>query len=237
MAIKERTEYHFADLEDFEEAPAAVTPPPPTSPSFKDRILALMQGGGKVRRMVLILIGSIIVVLLITKIANFFSTPTPPVIKPKPEVVQEPPSTPSLESEFQRVLAENNRRHEEVVDKLQKKIAESDSKMSAMQFQLDSANHTIEKLTKQLTEKPKEALPPPKKEKVVVVPAKPKLPLYYIQAMVPGRAWLSGSGGTPLTVSVGDELPGYGVVSIIDVNSGTVIMDQGQRITYHPNDR
>jgi intracellular multiplication protein IcmG len=60
---------------------------------------------------------------------------------------------------------------------------------------------------------------------------------YYIQALVPGRAWLVNQKGTATTVSVGDEVPGYGVITVIDLDQGIVLTDKGQIIRYHSGDR
>ncbi|OGT31795.1 MAG: hypothetical protein A3E87_02340 [Gammaproteobacteria bacterium RIFCSPHIGHO2_12_FULL_35_23] len=45
---------------------------------------------------------------------------------------------------------------------------------------------------------------------------------YFVDAVIPGRAWLKGADGSALTVAVGDELPGYGKVIAINPYSGEV---------------
>lgn len=60
---------------------------------------------------------------------------------------------------------------------------------------------------------------------------------YYIQAVVPGRAWLkSNKGGKTLTVREGSTVPGYGVVDNIEPQLGKVIMNSGESIIYSPDD-
>lgn len=64
------------------------------------------------------------------------------------------------------------------------------------------------------------------------VRAKAPMP-YYIQAVIPGRAWLIKRNGTDtVTVREGTRLPGYGVVKLIDPNQGRVITSSGQVITF-----
>ncbi|MAV28614.1 MAG: hypothetical protein CMF43_02280 [Legionellales bacterium] len=53
---------------------------------------------------------------------------------------------------------------------------------------------------------------------------------YHIQAVVEGRAWLQSSAGANITVKVGDELKGYGVVTKIDAVNSVILTSSGKRI-------
>lgn len=55
---------------------------------------------------------------------------------------------------------------------------------------------------------------------------------YYIQAIIPGRAWLKDSNGKIFTVANGDDIPGYGRVISIEPKQGMVRTDQGKVIEY-----
>lgn len=59
---------------------------------------------------------------------------------------------------------------------------------------------------------------------------------YYIQAVIPGRAWLIGTNGTTLTVSEGTLIHGYGMVKLIDPNQGRVLTSSGQVIRFSQQD-
>ena len=63
----------------------------------------------------------------------------------------------------------------------------------------------------------------------------PKL-VYSLRAVVSGRAWVVGSNGLSQTVSVGDPIPGYGVVESIDPERGVVTTSTGRNIKYGLND-
>lgn len=66
-----------------------------------------------------------------------------------------------------------------------------------------------------------------------------ELPTYYVQAMIPGRAWLfkkERGTSTTLTVARGDSLPGYGQITAIDPSRGVVITNSGKVIGYEPGD-
>lgn len=55
---------------------------------------------------------------------------------------------------------------------------------------------------------------------------------YSVQAMIPGRAWLKTSKGQALSVTQGNVVPGYGVVTDIDVDNGIVRTSSGAILTY-----
>ncbi len=59
---------------------------------------------------------------------------------------------------------------------------------------------------------------------------------YYLQAVIPGRAWLISSNGSTLTVREGSQIMGYGVVKLIDPNQGRVITSSGQIIRFSQQD-
>lgn len=50
---------------------------------------------------------------------------------------------------------------------------------------------------------------------------------YFVDAVIPGRAWLKGEDGTTVTVAVGDKLPGYGTITEINPYSGVVMTSKG----------
>lgn len=58
---------------------------------------------------------------------------------------------------------------------------------------------------------------------------------YFIQAIVPGRAWLSSNQGDYMTVQVGSELRGaYGTVRRIDANAGLIQTSTGKMVHFSP---
>ncbi|HAT1774872.1 type IVB secretion system protein IcmG/DotF [Legionella pneumophila serogroup 2] len=60
--------------------------------------------------------------------------------------------------------------------------------------------------------------------------------IYYIQAVIPGRAWLIGSNGSTLTVREGSKIPGYGMVKLIDSLQGRILTSSGQVIKFSQED-
>jgi Skp family chaperone for outer membrane proteins len=62
-------------------------------------------------------------------------------------------------------------------------------------------------------------------------------PIYYVRAIIPGRVWLTLQDGSTLTLGMGDTLAGYGVITAIDPNQGTITLSSGAIIGYNPDDR
>lgn len=61
-------------------------------------------------------------------------------------------------------------------------------------------------------------------------------PVFYIQAVVPGRAWIISTTGTTLTVREGSSVPGYGIVKLIDAQQGRVLTGSGRIIKFSQED-
>jgi hypothetical protein len=62
-------------------------------------------------------------------------------------------------------------------------------------------------------------------------------PVYYVRAIIPGRVWLSLQDGSTLTLGIGDKLTGYGEITAIDPDRGTIALSSGAIIGYNPDDR
>ncbi len=66
-------------------------------------------------------------------------------------------------------------------------------------------------------------------------PAIPRLN-YFVQAIIPGRAWLISSQGKTVTVRVGSIIPGYGTVKFIDAKQGRVMMSSSKVFVFNQAD-
>lgn len=60
----------------------------------------------------------------------------------------------------------------------------------------------------------------------------PAMTAYYVQAIIPGRAWLKDPNDKIITVTVGDPISGYGEVVNIDAKNGVVTTSSGAKIEY-----
>lgn len=62
------------------------------------------------------------------------------------------------------------------------------------------------------------------------------MPKLFLQAIIPGRAWLIATNGATLTVREGTVIPGRGVVRMIDPLQGRVTLSSGQVIRFSQDD-
>jgi intracellular multiplication protein IcmG len=226
----ELTEFHFSDTEE--------------SNTFTSSSNAVQSGRGVAginkRKLILLAVGSIVIVLVIFKIlGGLFSQPSSKPAAQESKIAQKQPVIQPAFAPLELV----NDQYIEQLEHIQEKMTQLESNLSDVHRQLAAANQTIQTLSQQLQQQVAaqagKPVVPEKKSKVSAPKATPvvELPAYYIQAMVPGRAWLVNQKGTATTVGIGDELPGYGIINAIDVNQGLVITTQGKLISYHQDDR
>lgn len=111
---------------------------------------------------------------------------------------------------------------------LAKKIENMNGLLTSMNEKLDIINQEIVKVQ-----------PKPRVERIVR-PRVPYTPVivskYYIQAVIPGRAWLVSTQGNTITVREGSIVPGYGRVTLIDPNQGRVLTTSGKIIKFSQQD-
>jgi len=106
------------------------------------------------------------------------------------------------------------------------KITELDGIISSLNAKLDDQTRVIEQLT--IRQQAKKVYHGPRKAAHYLK--------YYIQAVIPGRAWLIATNGSTLTVREGTRIAGYGMVKLIDPNQGRVITSSGQIIRFSQED-
>lgn len=236
-------EFHFTEAEEMKGGEHDVIPDLPD------------KTPGKInRRNILIAVGIVIVALSLYKLIDVFfgaeekkpvvavtTQPVPvaqPVIQMQPQVQQAPVSNvPDLT--------------DQVTQLHQQDFATSDQ-MAAVTDQLNSLNATTQNLGNavttinqqltvlsaqiQSTQTTVDALKPKPKPKPQVIIFKPQPappPQWYIQALIPGRAWLIQANGQTITVRQGDLLYGYGKVTSISVINGIVRTSSGIIIRFN----
>lgn len=104
---------------------------------------------------------------------------------------------------------------------------------AAMQKMIESLAATVEEQSREIAVLT--ARTAPKVRPVAKTPSAPRV-VYYIQAVIPGRAWLVSSTGNTLTVREGTPIPGLGVVRLIDAQQGRVVLSSGQVIRFSQQD-
>lgn len=239
-------EYHFTEHEEVEDFATASAPQPPEKPP---------RGGGLKNRKILLFIGLIALAFALYKLLDILFTsrstrtatkvatkpvnmPIVPEIQPKPiappPAVVEQPLPPSAQAANQATI-----------DNLNKQVADLQNTLTALDSRLSDLTNTVNNIGNKA--------PPPVEVAPVLEEAAPKrkrigicgcgkarvarpIPIFYVKAMVQGRAWLLAGNGHIVTVAIGDQLPGYGIVRTIDTYEGTILMSSGAIIGYSPDD-
>lgn len=169
-------------------------------------------------------------------------------IPPEPLPVQEVPA----------VVPDNNSALKQQVDSIQTSEQNLQSQVSSMSDQMNNINTNVESLSSQvsklnqvisdlstLVNKQSEEI------SVLMLRTQPKpisvrrihsprhaltANIYYINAVIPGRAWLIGTNGSTLTVREGTLIPGYGMVKLIDSMQGRILTTSGRIIKFSQAD-
>lgn len=146
---------------------------------------------------------------------------------------QQTPGVDARVTTLEAANAENKVR----LEKVEANVAEIQNTMSTMTSQLTAINNTLQDLSQKVTDQAalviKLSSAPKVAKPVVATPRK----TYYVQAAIPGRAWLkTGKNGEILTVRIGDNIPGLGMVEGIDPGSGVITTSSGESIQFRSDE-
>ncbi|STX28152.1 protein IcmG (DotF) [Legionella beliardensis] len=160
-------------------------------------------------------------------------TPTTVTTPPSPDISQLDQKVSALDINQQNIRSDIGTLSNQLTS-INTNISNLNVKMDNLSQIITTLSATIERQTNQLTALTvvKKA---PKIKRVVRRVIAPRT-IYYIQAVIPGRAWLIASNGSTLTVREGTNIPGYGVVKLIDPNQGRVLTSSGQIIRFSQQD-
>lgn len=113
------------------------------------------------------------------------------------------------------------------INQLNEKIADLNQMLTTLTSRLEQQSSELAILTERCKPKP---------VRHVAVRRSSGGSMYYIQAIIPGRAWLIASNGSTITVREGTAIPGYGIVKLIDPNQGRVLTGSGRIIRFSQQD-
>jgi len=164
--------------------------------------------------------------------------------KPKAIATAQKPVAPVIPATLQanRVLDNRFNQLEQEQHELQSQLQNFDSDLSDIKSTLADLNSRLVDMNEQtqLLRTQQEAfLQKQQKAETKLTERKksaPK-PIYYVRAIIPGRVWLTLQDGSTLTLGMGDKLAGYGIITAIDPNQGTITLSSGAIIGYNPDDR
>jgi intracellular multiplication protein IcmG len=249
-------EYHFAT-----EPETSGVFAPPSSSSQKGDVMGRIK-----RKNLLIAAGVIVVVFSIYKILDVIITrhaheatspvtqttefptkvtplPPPPAPMPIEPAAPKPVETasPNTAAVTNRLsaLEEQNSNFQSGIEKLNSQVSDLQTAVANINSQISSLSQGIQNIEDKLAEQQSKeaALHAVRihKHKIRMHVIRIR-PIYFVRAIIPGRAWLSTSHGGTVTVRLGDNLPGYGVVQAIDPVQGTITTSVGAIIGYSPGD-
>lgn len=178
------------------------------------------------------------------------TTSQPQAIQPiAPQPIQpiQPVQTATVENNSgltQKVEAiETNQQNvQSQVSSMNEQVGNVNNNVTNLSNQIAKLNQTIGDLTIQLNRQSEviNILMERTKPKVVRRPQRAynygPANIYYINAVIPGRAWLIGTNGSTLTVREGTKIAGYGVVKLIDSMEGRILTSSGRVIRFSQTD-
>ncbi|CAM4504889.1 MAG: hypothetical protein LEGION0403_FIIPPAGN_01919 [Legionella sp.] len=160
-----------------------------------------------------------------------------PVQQPTLPVAQDAALKQQVES-----IVTNQQNVQSQVSSMNEQVGNVNNNVNNLSAQITQLNQTITDLTNQLNKQSEviAVLMERTKPKVVRRVLPPQryghANIYYINAVIPGRAWLIGTNGSTLTVREGTKIAGYGVVKLIDSMDGRVLTSSGRTIRFSQDD-
>lgn len=162
-----------------------------------------------------------------TASATIPSTPTTPVQVAPPVVPQAPaPSDAALQQ-----MAQQNQLNQQSVASMQNQIQQLQSQVNDMTNSISTLNSQLQVIVNELR-----AISIDRSLRGRNAILTTTGTAYHLKALVPGRAWLQSKEGHSTTVTIGDRLPGYGIIQMINVPQGIVTTSSGAIIQYGPKD-
>ncbi len=215
------------------------------------------SGPKDVRRNVIIVIAIVVVLMLSYKFSGYLFSDKKEVAKPAiPPLVQTPPiqapivTQPIVQHVSEVKEAELSQKIAAIElsqDVMKSQVNSVNDRVTVLSDSVNNLNAQITKLNQILDNLSNEVAKQTTEINILIsrtqvkqvkhvrkVYVKPNI--YYVQATIPGRAWLIGTNGSTLTVREGTHIPGYGVVRLIDSTQGRVLTTSGKIIRFSQQD-
>jgi intracellular multiplication protein IcmG len=257
-------EYKFAELDSFEnesnENPEyGLETPPPKSQGSGSRVNIK-------RNALIAVGIIVFVMLMYKFIGGMFSSKTPVLPPEETPIAEAPITSTPVETQIapepiqaqpiQAQIQENNSALQQKVASIEvtqqsvqsevssvsQQVGNVNTNVNTLGAQINKLNQTISELSNQVAKQSAEInvlmdRTKPKPVKRIVRPQQVNEQIfYYINAVIPGRAWLIATNGSTLTVREGSNIAGYGVVKLIDSMQGRVLTSSGRVIRFSQED-
>ncbi len=109
-------------------------------------------------------------------------------------------------------------------------------KLNKLAMQIEKLSSAVEDQSQSIVSLSIRREHPPRRRQSRQQVVRPQFMRYFVKAVIPGRAWLIAENGSTLTVRKGSVVPGYGLVTMVDVSQGQVMTSSGKIITFAQND-
>lgn len=235
----QQEEYHYSDpdssetyVEEPEEQPA-----PPVSRMGDDRRKRIV--------LILVILGLLFVVFQFVKAKSKTTKIAEPAVVAKPMSEQPVPAQSATSAAIKPVIEQPAVGALSVAAPDSESSAKSAEQIQSLQTSISSLENSVKNLTERVDALKKQE----RVVKAISVQRKPKQVsrrhhtrmhdkpmVYYVNAIVPRRAWLQTKNGEAITVQIGDNIPGYGVVKSIDASEGVVATSSNKMIRFNSND-
>lgn len=173
----------------------------------------------------------------VAKPADITQLLAPKTVAPVQGVAQLPVTTqaPAMSQEAMEIqkLQDMQKQMQDMLASQGKQQFQTQTSVMSVQASIDQINQQLQTITQSLSilnadyqlrmERAREAVLAKQRAEARLR----KIKRYFVDAVIPGRAWLKGADGSTLTVTVGDTLPGYGKVLSINPYSGQVVTSKG----------
>lgn len=247
-------EYQFADLDVVE----------PESEGVDDAHLSTNEGFDtkQIVKKVLIVFGIIVMLIIVYKfMGSIFShkskeapavaaSPITPIVQAKPIsqpiIAAAPVMAPSIaEDEAKKISTVQVAQEGLIADvgNLNNQVSTITANIADLTTKIDQLTQTLNSLAVQVSNESNQLAALTTKVRTVRAPhvvhrraSVSQRLYYYIQAIIPGRAWLVATNGATLSVREGTSIPGYGVVKLIDANQGRIMTSSGRLIRFSQQD-
>lgn len=264
MAENDNDEYHFVDIEST--APASVSEPEPTvdaNTAFASAFTGKTNVKRNALFVILLVVMMMVIYSVINKSSSnknkevslvpaavhvakqrVASVVTQPVAAVSPSVRNEAVVVADVNQKLTTLtLSQQNMRAELSsvnnqlnafngnINEITTKMAELNQVLIRLTSNMDAQSREMARLLAQ-----KATVKTPTGHKMASHQVKGAALTYYIQAVIPGRAWLIATNGTTLTVREGTLINGYGAVKLIDSEQGRIITGSGQVIRFSQED-
>ncbi|MDF1684137.1 MAG: type IVB secretion system protein IcmG/DotF [Legionellaceae bacterium] len=260
-AVLEADEAEFSDADDPDSAGEGVSSPPGRGRIDPHMMKIIKNGVIVVGGLILFLLAYKVImsflaaspdeatnknIPMVVKPVSRAPAVTPKVSIPAPRPVQV--SHEALDNTEKKVTALEQERSRLKTDlfAMQKEIRDVTQTVSTMTASLNDIKQSMEQMNDKMEQQSQQMVrlqsikrtrrSTASKPKARKVTPKVERTHYYIQAIIPGRAWLMSTKGATLTVSRGSAVPGYGDVRLINPKLGRVFMSSGRVIQFSQAD-